>query len=273
MSTYELSRKRYSIDIIDPKGLETNRINFSLLRAVLKNIITHENVNIMECNDLYNRFGFECNPIFYSDGQRIIKMIYDYVRWSDECKEIAMRNKKTITFAESLYWTGTYIKVEFEGFKYKFSETTRSRKDILEELFFKRREEVNPTTETYIQGKRKMREYEIWERYSLEEMCSQRIGGVSYVSIPCKEATNDVDYGINDFKLDMKPLWEKYEEDCKYLKIDVRASKFDVTHSHFYIYINMGDITDLPIDFEKVKKLDLKYLSDINVEINEGEGR
>mgnify|MGYP001861246611 CR=1 FL=1 len=46
--------------------LKTNKVNFSLLRAVLKSIITDENISIVECEGKYWKIDFE-------------GLLYDYI--------------------------------------------------------------------------------------------------------------------------------------------------------------------------------------------------
>ena len=75
------------------RTLNMNSANFSTLMAVLKNLAKDDNVNIVNCMQLYERFGFECNPITVNDGQYIVKLIYQICRDEENTKKIKEENR------------------------------------------------------------------------------------------------------------------------------------------------------------------------------------
>lgn len=94
--------------------LKANKVNYSLLRAILKGVITDENISIIECENLYKRFGFKCRSILVNDGQKCVKMIYDIVKGSKEYEKIIEESKKSKD--------GKYCKIDFEGLIYDFDD-------------------------------------------------------------------------------------------------------------------------------------------------------
>lgn len=74
--------------------LKANKVNYSLLRAILKGVITDENISIIECENLYKKFGFKCRPIIVNDGQKCVKVIYDRVKESKEYEKTKEKVKK-----------------------------------------------------------------------------------------------------------------------------------------------------------------------------------
>ena len=98
-------------------GLKANKVNYSMLVALLKNIITDENVSIIECDNLYRRFGFKCNPIMFNIGQECIKAIFEQVKWTIEYFEISdsviIRNKRKLEIP--------YCKIDIKGLLYYFN--------------------------------------------------------------------------------------------------------------------------------------------------------
>ena len=63
-------------------------------------------------------------------------------------------------------------------------------------------------------------------------------------------------------------LWEKYERDFKDLGIDVKKCSKDNSEPHFTICIKIDDISDLPIDYQKIELLtkeELKKVKEIEL--------
>ena len=94
--------------------LKANKVNFSLLRAILKGVITDENISIIECENLYKKFGFKCRPIIVNDGQKCVEIIYNKVKGSKEYKKTIESRKKVKE--------GRYCKMDFEGLIYEFDD-------------------------------------------------------------------------------------------------------------------------------------------------------
>ena len=133
---YELGYYRYK-EFLGTKvctdGLEANKINYSLLKAILKNIITDENLSIIECENLYKRFGFICKPILTNIGQRCVYMILSGVDKSIELESIKKEFKKDKQKKE-----GKYCKIDFEGLNYEFHNKKEDQIDILGQILDER---------------------------------------------------------------------------------------------------------------------------------------
>ncbi len=93
--------------------LKTNKVNFSILYAVLRNLITDEDISIIECERIYQKFGFECRPIMIGIGQKCVKMIFDKVHNSERFKQ--MINEKNETKKEE-----GFCKLSLTGLAYDF---------------------------------------------------------------------------------------------------------------------------------------------------------
>lgn len=69
---------------------------------------------------------------------------------------------------------------------------------------------------------------------------------------------------VNCGKSDLKPLWEKYQKEFKDLGIDVKKYRPPYEGApRFEICVNLDDISDLPIDYEKVILLTKEELTEI----------
>ncbi len=121
------------------EGLKTNRVNYSILEALLKNIITDENVSYMECENLYRKFGFECNPILINIGQQCVKMIFNEVKGSQEYINILKELKKKKENSQK-----QYCKIDFEGLVYEFESEDTDKEDLFDEVISKRNIELSP---------------------------------------------------------------------------------------------------------------------------------
>lgn len=115
------------------EGLKTNKVNYSLLNALLKNIITDENICIFDCENLYRKFGFECNPILVNIGQQCVKMILDEVKESQEYINILSELEK-----KKVKRKGQYCKMDFEGLEYEFENEDKDTENLFDEVISKR---------------------------------------------------------------------------------------------------------------------------------------
>ncbi len=98
----------------DKVTLKANKVNYSLLRAILKGVITDENISIIECENLYKKFGFKCKSIIVNDGQKCVEIIYNRVKGSKEYEKTIEESKKSKE--------GKYCKIDFEGLIYDFDD-------------------------------------------------------------------------------------------------------------------------------------------------------
>ena len=75
------------------------------------------------------------------------------------------------------------------------------------------------------------------------------------------------------YRTDLRPLWKKYKKEFTELHIDVKKySKYYESEPCFEICVNLGDISDLPIDYKKVKQVTKEEMEEI-IEREEGEVR
>lgn len=121
------------------EGLKANKVNYSLLEALLKSVITDENISIIECVNLYKRFGFECSPILVNIGQQCIKMIFDDVKGSKEAIGFLQDLKKDKKSQE-----GRYCKIDFEGLIYEFYKGEKDSEDLFNQVLKKRTKKIYP---------------------------------------------------------------------------------------------------------------------------------
>lgn len=380
------------------EGLKANKVNYSLLEAILKNIITDENISIIECENLYKRFGFECRPILTNIGQQCVYMVFNDVAKSQKLNSIKETIKK-----DKQNEKGQYCKIiDFEGLIYKFYPKEEDSNDVLEQIldrrpliqqeseikkkkfFFlkkettgqerseqgdllqevkekvkktgfittdldviillikdiidtyideakeleKRYEEENKDKSEYdyepyrirecrrkisfrnkqiewlenlknrkltLKEKRKLllvindvyREltikYDVRKVIPLENMGTQNSDQVYLAPIPEESGTYSVEVSHcfsrgstyenrSYYKSDSEPLWKKYQKEFKDLGIDVKKSRSYRARSRFDICINLDDISDLPIDYDKVQLLTKEELQKI-IEREEGNER
>lgn len=116
------------------RGMRANKVNYSLLQAILTNIITDENISIIKCQNLYKRFGFECMPILINIGQKIVKMIFDDVRTSREFEDFS-KQLKTVEKAQQR----RYCKIDFRGLIYEFDNQQKDLKDLFNQILDERK--------------------------------------------------------------------------------------------------------------------------------------
>lgn len=95
-------------------SLKANKANYSLLRAVLENIITDENISIIECDKLYKIFGFRCVPKTITTGQKCIYMLYNRMKKSKDFELIYKENERETK--------NNYCKIPFKGLVYEFED-------------------------------------------------------------------------------------------------------------------------------------------------------
>ena len=102
----------------------------SLLNSILKNIITDKNIGLIECENLYNKFGFKCNPIAITTGQQFVASILNKVRRTSQLgqllKEIEQQKQnKEISEDE-------YCEINLIRLKYDFEN--ERKEDLLDSL-------------------------------------------------------------------------------------------------------------------------------------------
>lgn len=125
---------------LNRRGEMVNKVNYSILEAILKSLITDENISFIECRNLYNKFGFECRPILMNIGQQCVKMIFNDVKNSKEVQEISQELKENKRDLK-----GQYCKIDFEGLVYEFTKDKKYSEDLFNQIFNKKKEEIKLT--------------------------------------------------------------------------------------------------------------------------------
>lgn len=100
-----------------------DKVNYSLLLAILRSIITDEDISIIECNNIYRRFGFKCNLIMFYPEQECIKELFEQVKWTNEYFKISdaliKKNMKKLEIP--------YCKIKLIGVNYFFDDEIATR--------------------------------------------------------------------------------------------------------------------------------------------------
>ena len=303
----------------DFEGLKADKVNYSLLKAVLKNIITDENISIIECENLYRKFGFKCSPILLTRGQQCIKMIFDSLNQSKECNLIENELIKSKKKQEP-----QYCKIFFYGINYNFLEEEENVDDLLQQILGKRETTEPPIDldgivlllkDAVIQNcEENIEDINValtWleslkhKQLTLEEMKQllaiikstyiklkinedkRKVIPLEYIEIPNTDQEYLVEipeekriekvevchiymrgWKYEDrycYRSDLRPLWKKYQKEFKELGIDIKEynEKYNQRYPVFYICINLDDISDLPIDYNKVQLLTKEELQEI----------
>ena len=270
--------------------LEANKVNYSLLVALLKNIITDENVSFIECENLYRRFGFKCNPIIFNIGQECVKIIFNQVKLTDEYSDIAnsviKKDKGKIEMP--------YCKMDFEGLLYYFEDKIIDENEFFENVIAQR---DTSTTELRSNNTIADMRKEAWQIYMVKPslhymkiylnkmrcICSEfgtifnlrsnvpleyMSDQVFLVKVPEKVISYKTHFSriygkhFNDVNgqyiiRNLKPLWIKYKKDFEDLGIEVHKLYPDEFNedARVNLIINLNDISDLPINYEKIKLL------------------
>lgn len=117
--------------------------------------------------------------------------------------------------------------------------------------------------------------YNVWNVLPLEDMNSENSDKIDLAEIPRKLVTKEVainpnlfgvGYGYGDYyEKDLQLLWKEYQGKSKNLGIDVKkySEYYNESEPKFEICVSLDDISDLPIDYEKVKILTKEELKEI----------
>lgn len=107
--------KYASRDLFGKADIERDKVNLSLLYAVLKNLISDENTSIIECEKIYQRFGFPCRPIVQNDVQELIRIMFEQLRGSQEYEQYFKKDGNNNK-------TEQYCEIKLVGYNYSFSK-------------------------------------------------------------------------------------------------------------------------------------------------------
>jgi len=247
------------------KKLERNKINLSLLVAVLRGAINNHNTTIMECENIYSRFGFKCRPITINEGQELIRRIYEKVRPLTPSSKTKNTEKSK----------GQLCRLRFTPFNYDFNpvdeqfytnaqiwhclqnEDAEKAKDFLENFTRINGEQILTRREQREIASRRALELELitkitndWVREPIENTTfsvlyhtpvptryERRVASQRHTFNRGREYTYK-----NVMISDTEPLWRSYNSDIYGLQIGVKRFLSDIC-------INLDDISDLPIDY------------------------
>ena len=288
--TFSLDGKNHEDDMY----LERSEVNLLLLRAVLDWVIGKENTTIVECGNIFSRFGFECRPIVFCEGQELIRILYSKVKDNLEPKQ--KDTSKT---------NGRYCSICIEASTYEFNpkqepfftnaelrKLAKNKSEELGALMFYRyyfdedkgliNQELNLSgMESIINRRSKILENitgvenNDWMRLPLLKT-HQPFKNVEFP----KHSSSTSSHRAHVWKTrvtevsDYKPLWKAYKSDFEKLGLHVKMKEFPRWDVKTYIMeeepfyrrrraenrwwnsfsacINLDDIADLPIDFEKI---------------------
>lgn len=148
----QLEQIGYGYMFSNLRELKTNKVNYSLLVAILKNIITDENVSLIECENLYRKFGFECNPIVINTSQACIKMIFNEVKESTDFKKLLQEFKEDKEKDRKSQEEG-YCRIDFDGLVYKFNTLKDKKENLLKQILDKRETTAKVTRKRFFSPK------------------------------------------------------------------------------------------------------------------------
>jgi len=266
-----------------------DKANLSLLRAVLQCAIKKGNTTIMECENIYQRFGFECNPIVVSEGQEIVRRVFEKtkhkLKHTEQPKEITGQYAEIIFKAydykfdpkEEPYFTYAQMKHMVENKKWQNEDIKQRTKKALG--FFNSCMEYEYLYLSDMQILANLREHIIsgitgqsneWRRYPLEGM-----GDFKKPERP--QITRTVTYlGFEQYKTvdgyDETELWKSYESDFDEMGIRIKEISHETTYAGEILHtiaISLDDIAGLPIDFNRIHILSKKEI----YKLDEQEGR
>lgn len=251
------------------KKLERDKINLSLLVAVLRGAINNHNTTIMECENIYSRFGFKCRPITINEGQELIRRIYEKVRPLTPSSKTKNTEKSK----------GQLCRLRFTPFNYDFNpvdeqfytnaqiwhclqnEDAEKAKDFLEnftringEQILTRREQREIASRRSLELERITKITNDWVREPIENTTfsvlystpvptryERRVASQRHTFNRGREYTYKKVL-IRDYE----SLWGSYSDDIYGLKIGVKRFLGDIC-------INLDDISDLPIDYGQLE--------------------
>lgn len=267
--------------------LERKKVNLSLLISVL-DIISDKNTTIMECDNIYKRFGFKCRPITINEGQELIYKVYDKVREK-------IRKTKVIDKGKT---NGQKCTCYLTGYNYDFEPTVTPFITTAE--ITKKCTELGHPLESIekdfisLIGKRDLNLSE------QKRICDLRIGIMNWNKARCSSGWGTwKESPLHFWKLTETPfpikeeylgcrhsgmewenfnchipnkqvLWESYQKDFEELGIRIEENKKTICpklSSSFPIIINLDDIADLPIDYEKINILSVRNESEVEEEL------
>lgn len=269
-----------------------DRVNLSLLNAVIKQMIKKSNTTIMDCSMIYNRFGFECRPITISEGQEIVRKIYEKTKHKIEPTKPKNKPKTK----------GKFAQITFTGYDYNFESkeepflTNAQMNFKLEDIKSKnksKKESINQTI-SIAKSKSKLDEQVTYENMILSDMlivawlrdkllieitgernkwCRVPLGETFFRRIErpsgIKKRRRMEDDYVDVQEYTETELWKSYKIDFKQMGIQIKAishAKNILGETCYTIAISLDDIADLPIDLDKIHMLSSKEIDKLEAE-------
>lgn len=275
--------------------LKRSNANLLLLRSVLEYVIGNENTTIVECSDIYSRFGFECRPIVFCEGQELIRILFSKVK--DNIKPKQKDISKT---------NGRYCLIYIGASTYEFNpkeERFFTNAELLQLLKNKSGEIGTLIFDAYYFGEQDGLLKQEFTLKGMETIINKRskilehITGIEEndwvrlpllkvhkpfknVKVPIHRSHRSI-HRAHEWETrvteisDYRPLWMAYKSDFEKLGIKVKMKELPKGRVTNYIAeerlrertyrreesgwgrsfcacINLDDIADLPIDFEKI---------------------
>lgn len=201
---------------LNRRGEMVNKVNYSILEAILKSLITDENISFIECRNLYNKFGFECRPILVNIGQQCVKMIFNDVKNSKEVQEISQELKENKRDLK-----GQYCKIDFEGLVYEFTKDKKYSEDLFNQIFNKKKEEIKLTLQK--PNKKFLPKRNKEEEKNLEQEKNQIVKN-GFISTDINLIMSLIEKIIYNYNTEIKEL-EQVKEECI---IDIYKRRIDM---------------------------------------------
>lgn len=266
---------------------ERKKVNLSLLLAVLKGVIGDKNTTIMECERVYNKFGFKCRPVVVSEGQELIRKVFNKIK--PNVRTQVRDTSKT---------KGQLCIIDLKPYNYDFEPVEEPFLTNAQMLEMLKNQDVEQAVNYFemiysLMGKQnltlkeqesaiKERAYILrkvtgfdnpWVRGTLED-------GGFLRSVPVPSRKYYIEKGHSylhgslgyeaRYQYDTNPLWESYQSDFRSLGICVKK-RYPKIKGMGWVCINLDDISELPINFKKANILSKEETERIKKE--EGEER
>lgn len=222
---------------------KANKVNFSLLRAILKELITDENVSLVECIKLYGKFGFQCVPKTYTTGQKCIYMLYNTLNKSEEYKE--MLEKKKTDKKEG------YCRVNLHGMSYKFEDYDVEKMNEYNKIQILREREVNnnQTKKKSLEREQKEEKEEIKRTGRITTDCNILISLIQDIIQSYKDDRKNIETNrkVISAKESMIKILEEIKEKKKLSKNDIWTIQKSIyfIYSELNINFNMWELREL----------------------------
>lgn len=243
-------------------------VNLSLLIGVLKHIIGKENTTIIECNNIYNRFDLECRPIVVTEGQEIIRKLFEKVKHTIKPKQRETSKSR----GRNGYFTLWAYDYKYNPKEVPFLTNAQMRENLEKActdyytypriLFYKYDANRSVQQDLDLRAMREMiaERKKLYKQMQIEEnIWMQEPLEALEVERELEPAEPPFYLMIRGYK-DVDALWEKYKSDfekleirinhfLKPMKIHTQSGKEAIVYE---VTMNLDDIAELPIDYKKI---------------------